>query len=190
MAETSAQPTGELDGMPPAAAPKASGGDKPPRGDRKPDANAGEKKPRGRPKGSTNARASKETNKRLEDALAEILTMPSLGFAIVGDEFCADHFAEMGPRFAKRLVDVSERHEQLRAILERMVTGETVAVLLLDGFAYMMPPLIHHGLPVPPGLRRMMRVPEPLPSPRDARRANSETQPGAQDAPGAEAPEA
>lgn len=188
----SAQSTDELDGMPAAAAPAAST-DKPPRTtrDRKPDASATEeKKPRGRPKGSTNQKATKDVSKRLEEGLAEILTMPSLGFAIVGDEFCADHFAEMGPRFARRLVEVSERHEQLRTILERMVTGETVAVLLLDGFAYMMPPLIHHGLPVPDGLRKMMRVPEPLPSPRDGRRPNSETQPGASYAPGSEAPEA
>lgn len=174
---------------PDATATAKPAGEKP-SGDRRPDASAGEKRPRGRPKGSTTAKATKETSKHLETALAEILTLPSLGFAISGDEFCADHFAEMGPRFAKRLVDVSERHEQLRAILERMVTGETVAVLLLDGFAYLLPPLIHHGLPVPPGMRRMMGVPEPLPSPRNGHAETRQTEPGSADAADAESFEA
>lgn len=166
-----------------AAAAMTGADDAPPNGDAQPEPQAqAEPKKRGRPRGSRSSEtARREASRQLESALAEILTMPAIGFAMVGDEFCADHFSNAGPHFAKRLVDVSERQPQLRSILEKMVTGETVAVLLLDGFAYLMPPLVHHGLPAPEGLRRMLGVPEPLPSPHGQPDPFSAAEPGAQD---------
>ena len=104
----------------------------------------GDTKPR---QSKRKTRASKNrTTAEIEKALAELLTMPSIPFTLSGDEFCASHFMEAGPDLAQKLAVTSEHNETLRRILERMVDGESVAVLFMGFTMYLLPPMIHHGL--------------------------------------------
>jgi hypothetical protein len=136
-----------------------------------------------------------QTTKAIEQALGELLAMPAVPFAMAGDDFCAAHFASAGPQFAARLAQTSERHPALRRILERVLEGESVAVLLIGLTSYMLPPLLHHGLiPTPPGVAEMFGVParaagngQPEPDPGDAFWAGYRADDAAPDAPAAPA---
>lgn len=86
------------------------------------------------------------TTKQLEEALAELLTMPAIPFTLAGDDFCSNHFLTTGPELAKKLAETSEHNETLRRILERIIVGESVAVLFMGLITYALPPMLHHRM--------------------------------------------
>jgi len=95
----------------------------------------------------------KATTRAIEDALAEILTMPALPCALIGDEWAADHFTIKGRELAATIAKVSERNPVLRKWCERAMQGESTAVLLMASIMYAYPPLLHWGvLPGPAGI--------------------------------------
>jgi len=127
-----------------------------PRARRKP---AADKPPRrrGRP---TTAESKAKASAAIERALAETLSLPAVPFSLVGDEFCAQHFATRGPQLAADLVRISENSPALRRVLERFVAGETTAVLVVGLAGYVLPPLLHHGLlPLPAAAASVFGVP-------------------------------
>lgn len=145
----------------------------------------------GRPKGSKNrtkgtgSRARTDTKAaktvQIEQALAEMLGMPAIPFAMLGDEFCASHFATAGPGLAKQLATMSESNPQLRQVLERALDVSTMGALVMALFMYLMPPLLHHGIiPAPPMVAAMMGV--PVPQPPSAPANGAERMPGGQSA--------
>lgn len=107
----------------------------------------GDEAPRRRKK-----RVSKKTTEAIEEALAEILTAPSMATAIIGDEWATQHFIQNGRELAHRIAVVSERHSQLRKWCEAMLEGESVMVVAIAAFAYVFPPLVHYNIVPAPDL--------------------------------------
>lgn len=105
--------------------------------------------------------AKARTTREIEAALTEILALPAIPFAIAGDEFCANHFTTASADFANKIAAQSERNETLRKWCERLLEGESLAVLLFAGMTYALPPLIHHNvIPGADGMRAVFSVPE------------------------------
>jgi hypothetical protein len=89
----------------------------------------------------------------LEDRLAELLAMPGVLFVQAGDEFCATHFMVRGPELAAKLVTVAESSEAVERFLTRVANGTSIISVALAVVTYLLPPAIHHGLPVPDSIR-------------------------------------
>lgn len=99
--------------------------------------------------------------------------MPCL---LAGDQWASEHFATQGRAFAKNLAELSERNPAIRRWCERLMEGESVAVLAMSGVMYALPPLMHWGLlPAPVALRSAFGVPESSPvAPGDDTAAQAE----------------
>lgn len=115
-------------------------------------------------------RVSKKVTEDIEAALAEMLTAPSMLAAFMQDEWAIRHFIVTGKELAHRIAVVSERHSQLRMYCEKLLEGESMAVLALGMIAYIVPPLIHYN--IIPGPDGMMGVPR---RPKGARKRQRNT---------------
>jgi hypothetical protein len=140
-----------------------------------PDGDTPPKPESGKARQPRSKRITKKGTEAIRDAFAELLSLPAVPCAIAGDQWAAQHFSQTGPRFAEQIAAASERNPVLRRWCERMMAGETTAVLLMAAIAYAGPPLIHWNLvPVPEGLlpevprARKARRPTPQGSPADA----------------------
>lgn len=101
--------------------------------------------------------ASDFTTSQLEDALAQILTLPAIPCAMVGDEWASNHFSQNGRIFAKNLAEQAEKNPTLRKWCIRIAQGEVVGTLAITGVMYFLPPLVHWGLiPLPNEARGMI----------------------------------
>lgn len=126
----------------------ADGNSGKPNGDDAP--GGGERKPRRK-------RVTKKVTEDIEQALAEILTAPSMIAALQGDEWAMHHFTVNGRELAHRIAEVSERHSQLRAWCESLLEGESVFLVGMAAVAYVLPALLHYNLI--PGPEGMLGVP-------------------------------
>lgn len=117
----------------------------------------------GRPRGSTNKTAA-PTDKVLIDGLGQILSIPAMPAAMVGELWVANHFTNAGPQFAAQLVAASKTNVRLRTILEQAVAGESYAVLLIAAFGYAVPPILYFATGDHHPARTVLKVP-----PRQAR---------------------
>lgn len=96
----------------------------------------------------------------LEKELAVLLTLPGPFFEGGGDHYCATHFMMQGPLLANRLTVYAETNPATYDLLIRIVAAGGFAVVAMAIFAYALPPMMHHGLPAPAGLKKMYHVPE------------------------------
>lgn len=110
----------------------------------------------GDPKPRRGKRVTKKGTQQIEEALAELLQIPAVPAAMFGDAWMAEHFTFQGRQLANRIAIVSERNPVLRSWCERMMEGESIAVLLMAGLMYAAPPLMHFGV-IPGG--SMMGIP-------------------------------
>ena len=104
----------------------------------------------------------KRRNKKyvdLEAELAVFLMMPAVPCEMAGDTYCAMHFAQQGPQLAHRLTAYAETHDATFELLSKIVEAGGMVALIVAVAAYALPPMLHHGLPAPQGLRRMYGVP-------------------------------
>jgi hypothetical protein len=101
-------------------------------------------------------RVTKKGTQAIEDALTEILQIPAVPAAMLGDEWMADHFTTQGRQLANRIAITSERNPVLRGWCERAMEGEGIAVLFIASLMYAAPPLMHFGV-IPGG--EMIDVP-------------------------------
>lgn len=99
----------------------------------------------------------------LEGELVVFLMMPAVPCEMAGDQFCAMHFAQQGPMLAHRLTAYAETHDATYELLSRIVEAGGMVALIVAVAAYALPPMLHHGLPAPEGLRRMYNVPPKAP---------------------------
>lgn len=117
--------------------------------------------PPGEGKRTRKKRISKKVTEDIESALAEVLCAPAMVAAFQEDEWAANHFVVTGKELAHRIAIVSERNSQLRMWCERLLVGESSAVLALGVLAYLVPPLIHYNLiPGPDGMLGVPRRPK------------------------------
>jgi hypothetical protein len=116
--------------------------------------------PPGRVAGATVGKARSKRFTDLEKELAILLTLPGPLFEGGGDAYCAAHFMIQGPLLANRLVAYAETNPATAQLLERIVAAGGFAVVAMAIFSYALPPMMHHGLPAPEGLRKMYHVPE------------------------------
>jgi hypothetical protein len=123
----------------------------PPIGDVPPGAEGREGKPPRR-----RSRVTKKGTQAIEDALTEILQIPAVPAAMLGDQWMAEHFTTQGRQLANRIAITSERNPVLRGWCERAMEGEGIAVLLIASLMYAAPPLMHFGI-IPGG--QMIGVP-------------------------------
>lgn len=132
------------------AGTKPKGGDTPPASEQ---AGTAPRKPRRR-------RVSKQVTQQIEDALAEMLCLPAVPAAVFGDQWAADHFTTQGREFANKIAVMSERYPELRKWCERLMGGESAAVLLFAALMYAGPPLVHWGIiPMKPEGAALMGIP-------------------------------
>jgi hypothetical protein len=115
-------------------------------------------------------RVTKKGTQAIEEALAEILQIPAVPAAMLGDEWMADHFTTQGRQLANRIAITSERNPVLRGWCERAMEGEGIAVLFIASLMYAAPPLMHFGI-IPGGamigvpvLRKTAAGPGPVPA--------------------------
>jgi hypothetical protein len=101
----------------------------------------------------------------LEAELAVFLMMPAAPCEIAGDNYCAMHFVQQGPLLAHRLTAYAETHDATFELLSKIVEAGGMVALIVAVAAYALPPMLHHGLPAPEGLRRMYGVPQKTPAP-------------------------
>jgi hypothetical protein len=122
---------------------------------------AGEEPPKGgKPGAGPVAKARSKRFVDLEKELAVLLTLPGPFFEGGGDSYCAAHFMIQGPLLANRLVMYAETNPATAVLLERIVAAGGFAVVAMAIFSYALPPMLHHGLPAPEGLKKMYHVPE------------------------------
>jgi hypothetical protein len=95
----------------------------------------------------------------LEKELAVLLVLPGPVFEGGGDTYCAMHFMVQGPMLASTLTSYAETNPATAQLLERIVAAGGFAVVAMAIFSYALPPMLHHGLPAPEGLRKMYHVP-------------------------------
>jgi hypothetical protein len=116
------------------------------------------------------SRVSKKDTKAIEDALRELLQMPAVPAAMLGDEWMAAHFTRQGDALANKIAIVSERNPVLRSWCMKAMEGEGTAVLLIAALLYTAPPLFHFGV-IPGGevigvpVLKMNRQPATPPAP-------------------------
>lgn len=123
--------------------------------------------------GEPKRRRSKVTKKgtqQIEDGLREILQMPAVPASIFGDQWAAQHFTQQGAVFANKIAVVSERNPVLRDWCNKMLAGESLAVLLMASVMYAGPAALHFGV-LPGGellgvpvLRKRSKGPQPVPA--------------------------
>lgn len=99
----------------------------------------------------------------LEKELAVVLTLPAAPCEMSGDSYCAMHFAMQGPQLAHRLTVYAETHDATFELLCRIVEAGGIFTLIIAVAGYLLPPLLHHGMPAPQGLRDMYHVPPKAP---------------------------
>lgn len=104
----------------------------------------------------TGKRAARYT--ALERELSALLSLPALPFDKVGDEFCANHFAQQGPLLAMQLTVYSESHKATYEVLVRLVQAGGILTLSTAVAMYALPPFLHH-VGGPDQLKRSMGVP-------------------------------
>lgn len=112
------------------------------------------------PKRKRTRTSKKERTRQLENALAEILTLPAVPAAMTGDQWLYEHFSTQGPETAAKLAAASENNQTLRRILEQLTQGEGYATLVMAGMAYLLPPLLYFGVVPVPALKSVFSVPE------------------------------
>lgn len=127
------------------------------------------------PKARRGKRVTKKGTQQIEDALAELLQIPAVPAAMFGDAWMADHFTTQGRQLANRIAIVSERNPVLRAWCERMMEGESIAVLFMAALMYAAPPLMHFGvipggsmMGIPVLAKKQPAEPAPFPTPDDS----------------------
>lgn len=103
----------------------------------------------------------------LEAELAVFLMMPAVPCEMAGDTFCANHFAQQGPMLAHRLVAYAETHDATFELLCKITQAGGMVTLIVAVAAYALPPMLHHGMPGPEGLKRMYHVPPKAPEPQE-----------------------
>lgn len=113
----------------------------------------------GRPKGSANAKTTAATDKALIEGLAQILSIPAIPAAMVGETWVAEHFSVSGPVFAGQLVAASKTSPQLRTILEKAIKGDSYAILIIGVFGYVVPPVMYFATSDHHPARAMVGVP-------------------------------
>ncbi|MGH9047725.1 MAG: hypothetical protein ACRDVW_10495 [Acidimicrobiales bacterium] len=96
-------------------------------------------------------RAKKFTS--LERELAELLTFPAGPALMAGDQFCGQHFAVQGPMLARQLTIYAESHPSTYNTLIWLAKQGSLLVIATSIVGYMLPPMIHHGLPAPSAMR-------------------------------------
>lgn len=135
------------------------------------------KAPRGRPRSSKRADPSPKvdapkptagtqsevTPAKVEQAFAEILSLPALAYKVPGTpwqcDFCAKHFASQGPVTAKELVEQRSNYPALYAAMEKIAAAWTAISLAPTIVGYVGVPVIHHGPSVLQPLAPVFGVP-------------------------------
>jgi hypothetical protein len=112
---------------------------------------------------STKARRAKKYLD-LEKELAVVLMLPAMPAEMAGDQYCAMHFATQGPVLAFRLTLYAETHEATFKLLCQIVEAGGIFTLIIAVAGYALPPLLHHGMPAPQGLKSMYHVPHKVPA--------------------------
>jgi hypothetical protein len=97
----------------------------------------------------------------LEEELAALLSSPGLLAGAAGDEYCMQHFTVRGPLLAARLTMLAEAYPSTYRTLHWMAKQGVLLVVLPEIPLFLLPPMVHHGLPVPEAMRRHLGVPEP-----------------------------
>lgn len=95
----------------------------------------------------------------LEKQLAGVLSSPAAVAIPAGDMFCANHFLESGPQYASVLVAYAESNATAYKWLLWLCEKGGAALVIVGTVNFLLPPLIHHGLPVPDGVRERYGVP-------------------------------
>lgn len=90
----------------------------------------------------------------LERELADLLTFPAGPALMAGDQFCSQHFAVQGPALARQLTIYAESHPSTYDMLVWMASQGSLLVIAMSVIGYLLPPMIHHGLPAPSGMRK------------------------------------
>jgi len=91
------------------------------------------------------ATTKQQRTKQIAKQLAQLLTLPALPAKMAGADAMTYHFVTQGPRTAQELAALSEEHEPLREILERMMSGGLYGTLLILAVGYLGPPLLYLG---------------------------------------------
>lgn len=89
----------------------------------------------------------------LEMELAELLTFPAGPALMAGDTFCGEHFATQGPMLAHQLTLYAESHPSTYNTLVWLARQGSLLVIATSIVGYVLPPMIHHGLPAPGAMR-------------------------------------
>lgn len=110
----------------------------------------------GRP--SAAGKLASET-RQIEQALAQLLSVPAIPCAMLGHKWPADHFTTAGPMLAKNLADVAQTNPRLRDLLLKLSQGDSYATILIGTFAYAVPPAIYFLAPQTSALRPTFGVP-------------------------------
>ena len=82
----------------------------------------------------------------IREGFAELLQLPAMAAAVKGDEWGVDHFTTRGPILAERIATECERNEQLRRWCVKALKAQSVTMLAVEGFMYVVPALMHYGI--------------------------------------------
>lgn len=97
----------------------------------------------------------------IQKALEQVLAIPAIPAAMMGEAYLAEHFSGEAPtNFARELAKASEGNQGLRTILLRLTQGEAIGVLLFAGFAYLMPPVMYLATADDHPARKILGVPK------------------------------
>lgn len=81
----------------------------------------------------------------IREGFAELLTLPAMGAALKNDQWAVDHFSARGPVLADRIAVECERNEQMRRWCVKALKAQSVTMLAVEGFMYVVPALMHYG---------------------------------------------
>lgn len=99
--------------------------------------------------------------RQLEDRLTQLLSMPALPMAMVGDAWPAEHVAKKAPPLAHQIVEAAKERPALLSRLLSLLEASGPAELLIAAGMYLIPLLIYYGvIPGGPILRSQFNIPD------------------------------
>lgn len=118
----------------------------PPADDKPPKRVKPEEEPKVGPSGPGTTGTQSGKPSRFHRELAEVFSLPALGFEAKGDVFCAYVWTLRSEPFAYAVGDLAEKNQNLKRWLQRMIEGGAYGQVVFTGAALVVPILAYYGI--------------------------------------------
>lgn len=102
--------------------------------------------------------------KTIERRLEELIASFALGFAMMGDDYCANVVAHGAPHLAQAWANLAKESPAVRAVIERLLRGGAWGGVVISTLAIALPIAQHHNI-YPQRMPNPFLFMNPIPAP-------------------------